>query len=87
MTARFAYFYFMTNDRARVEAVAPAHAQHWRSLQLREFAGGPFSDRAGGLVTFVAADRAEAQRAVDGDPFVQEGLLNEHWLMEWVRER
>jgi hypothetical protein len=35
MTARFAYFYFMTNDRARVDVVAPAHA-HWLKEWVRE---------------------------------------------------
>jgi hypothetical protein len=30
---------------------------------------------------------AEAQRVIDGDPFVQEGPLRECWLKQWTPER
>jgi hypothetical protein len=37
-----------------------------------------------GLITFGAEDDQQAQRAVDTDPFVQEGLLAAHWLKQWT---
>jgi uncharacterized protein YciI len=36
------------------------------------------------LITFDADDAAQAQRAVRGDPFVFEGLVEAHWLKEWT---
>jgi uncharacterized protein YciI len=36
------------------------------------------------LITFEAEDRERARRAVDTDPFVQEGLLEAHWLKQWT---
>ena len=86
MTVRFAYVYFMEDEPERVRAVAPSHAAHWQALGLSGYAGGPFGDRSGGLITFDAEDADEAQRAVDGDPFVREGLVREQWLKEWVPE-
>ena len=45
----------------------------------------PGSDR--GLITFEAADRGEAERAVSADAFVEDGLLDVYWLKEWTPER
>jgi uncharacterized protein YciI len=86
MMRRYAYFYFMKAEPERVRAVAPSHAAHWHGLRLSDYLGGPFSDRRGGLITFQTDDDAEAERAVAGDPFLKEGLLEEHWLKEWVIE-
>jgi uncharacterized protein YciI len=38
------------------------------------------------LITFEAETVEQAQRAVDADPFVQEGLLKAHWLKQWLPE-
>jgi uncharacterized protein YciI len=83
MSQRFAYFYFMVDDPTRVRAVAPAHSEHWRRLQLDGYSGGPFADRSGGLITFETDDRERAESAVAGDPFVREGLLASYWLKPW----
>jgi uncharacterized protein YciI len=83
MSARFAYFYFMVDDPTRVRNVAPEHTEHWHSLNLAEYHGGPFADRSGGLITFVVDDPADADAAVDTDPFVREGLLQRYWLRAW----
>jgi uncharacterized membrane protein len=63
MSVRFAYFYFMTDDRRRVQSVAPQHAAHWRGLNLLDYSGGPFADRTGGLITFVADELTSAEAA------------------------
>lgn len=40
----------------------------------------------GGLITFETADPSAATAAVEGDPFVKEGLLASYWLKEWAPE-
>jgi uncharacterized protein YciI len=81
----FAYFYLMKTDPDGVRLVAPRHASYWRQLGLAHYTGGPFADRTGGLITF-DADDAEAERAVRGDPFVLEGLVEAKWLKRWTAE-
>jgi uncharacterized protein YciI len=83
---RFLYFYFMKDAPDRVRATAQAHATYWRSLELRDYLGGPFADKSGGLITFQADSNAEAVRFVSGDPFVLEDLLGRHWLKQWSLE-
>jgi uncharacterized protein YciI len=68
---RFSYFYFMKEDPERVRAVAPQHVAHWRGLGLREYVGGPFADKSGGLITFEAPSVEAAERHVGNDPFVR----------------
>jgi uncharacterized protein YciI len=83
MSARFAYFYFMADDPGRVMTLAPKHTEHWQDLNLREYRGGPFADRTGGLITFVVDEPTEAEAAVAADPFVRERLLDRYWLKRW----
>jgi hypothetical protein len=83
MTACFVYVYTMAGDPGRIWTVAPLHTAYWHRLSLAGYRGGPFADRSGGLITFVADDRAGAEAAVAGDPFVREGLLERHSLDEW----
>lgn len=86
MSARYAYFYFMRPDGDRIPAVAPEHVTHWHALGLDDYLGGPFEDRSGSLITFRAEDAAQAERAVAGDPFVKDGLLETYWLKRWSPE-
>jgi uncharacterized protein YciI len=57
--------------------------EYWHGLNLKEYRGGPFADLTGGLITFVVDEAGEAASAVEGDPFVREGLLEAFWLREW----
>jgi uncharacterized protein YciI len=86
LSPRYAYFYLMGDEPDRVGATVPRHVAHWRELQLPDYLGGPFADRTGGLISFSADDDQQAQRAVDTDPFVREGLLAAHWLKQWMPE-
>ncbi len=89
MSPRYAYFYLMKDDPG-VGATVPRHVAHWHDLRLRDYLGGPFQDRSGGLITFESADAQTAQEAVRSDPFLEGGLLTSHWLKEWApdeRER
>ena len=54
---------------------------------LRQYLGGPFGDRSGGLITFEAASRDDAERLVAQEPFLREGLLQGHWVKERDIER
>jgi hypothetical protein len=56
--------------RPRVVEVAPKHAAYWQGLDLPGYEGGPFEDRAGGLIVFGceslddARDRGVTSRAI-----------------------
>jgi len=83
---RFAYFYLMRDGDERVRVAVPRHVSYWKELQLGDYAGGPFRDRTGGLITFAAPGRPQAQEIVETDPFVSEDLIESYWLKEWVPE-
>jgi uncharacterized protein YciI len=84
VSPRFAYVYFMKDDPDRIRDTVARHVAHWHQQQLPGYLGGPFEDRTGGLITFQAEDGARARRAVDTDPFLQEGLLEAYWLKQWT---
>ena len=69
-----------------VAAVAPEHAAYWRGLELREYLGGPFADRSGGLISFQIDSHDDAAQLVADDPFVREGLVERSWLKQWKVE-
>jgi hypothetical protein len=71
---RVLYFYLMRDAPDRVRGVAPEHAGYWHALGLRDYLGGPFADRTGGLITFEIASAEEAER---------EELLERRWVKEW----
>jgi uncharacterized protein YciI len=81
---RFLYFYLMRDAPDRVRTTAPKHALYWRELQLSDYLGGPFADRSGGLITFEAESGPAAEALVANDPFLQERLLERHWVKEWL---
>jgi uncharacterized protein YciI len=76
----------MQDDPDRIRATVGRHVAHWQGLELPGYLGGPFQDRTGGLITFEAKNGENAKRAVDADPFLQEGLLEAHWLKQWTPE-
>jgi hypothetical protein len=79
-----AYFYFMQHAPDRVRAAAPRHASYWQRIALANYQGGPFADRSGGLIVFNSESLELAERLVSGDPFLREGLLDQHWIREWL---
>jgi uncharacterized protein YciI len=81
---RFLYFYLMKDAPERVRAAAPKHAAYWRELRLGGYLGGPFADRSGGLITFETDSAAQAEALVANDPFLREGLLERHWVKQWL---
>ena len=83
---RFAYVYFMKPEPDRVRAIAPDHAAYWQQLALRDYRGGPFADRSGGLITFNAESPERAEEVVSEDPFLRERLLERHSVKEWITD-
>jgi uncharacterized protein len=85
-TTRISYLYFMSDAHERIRAVAPDHAEYWRSRRLGGYLGGPFADRSGGLITFDAVTDEEVERLIDDDPFVRNGLIRASWTKRWIVE-
>ena len=79
MAKRYAYFYFMKREPAKIQATVPAHV-------LEGYQGGPFADRSGGLIIFGADNIEEATGVIADEPFVMENLLEEKWIKEWMVE-
>jgi len=65
---RFAYVYFMKPEPDRVRAIAPHHAAYWQQLALRDYRGGPFADRSGGLITCEAESPNAPRNSYRGTP-------------------
>jgi uncharacterized protein YciI len=76
----------MRNTPDAIRQVVPGHAQYWHSRDLLDYMGGPFADRTGGLITFVAASMDDAQQIISDDPFAREELIEQHWIKEWLIE-
>lgn len=83
---RFLYFYFNRNEPEKIRQVVPAHVQYWKSANLKGYMGGPFADRTGGLISFVASSLQEAEQIIGQDPFVLEVLVEQTWIKEWLSE-
>jgi len=83
---RFIYFYFNRNESEKIRRVVPLHVQYWKTSNLKDYMGGPFSDRTGGLISFVASSFEEATAIVQQDPFVLEDMIAEKWIKEWIVE-
>lgn len=83
---RFLYFYLMKDEPDRIRAIAPEHAAYWQRLELNGYLGGPFVDRFGGLITFDVQSLEQAEQLVARDPFLQQDLLQDHWVKEWMVE-
>jgi uncharacterized protein YciI len=83
---RFAYLYFMKDATERISDMVASHVSYWRKQGLPGYLGGPFQDRTGGLIVFQAESAEGAERTVDADPFIREGLLEVYWLKQWTPE-
>jgi hypothetical protein len=84
---RFVYFYFNRNEPEKIRQVVPAHIQYWRAANVKGYMGGPFGDRTGGLISFLAPDLPRATDFILQDPFILEDLILEKWIKEWILEQ
>jgi uncharacterized protein YciI len=83
---QFAFIYFMKREPEKIQSVVPRHVAYWHELNLRNYMGGPFDDRSGGLIIFNSESKERAELLVSSDPFVSEDLLTQSWLKEWIQE-
>ena len=83
---RFVYFYFNRHEPERIRQVVVAHVAYWRTAHLNGYLGGPFGDRTGGLISFLAHSLQEATDIILQDPFIAEDLIAEKWIKEWGPE-
>ncbi|RPJ36842.1 MAG: hypothetical protein EHM35_07450 [Planctomycetaceae bacterium] len=83
---RFVYVYFNRNEPQKIREVVLAHVGYWKTANVKEYTGGPFGDRTGGLITFAAASLQEAADVISQDPFVAEDLIAQKWIKEWIPE-
>ncbi len=69
----------------QVDAVLDAHLAFLKAGYEAGhfFAWGPCEPRQGGLIFIRAADKAEAERLSDGDPFLTEGVAKRE-MIEWA---
>jgi uncharacterized protein YciI len=81
---RFIFCYMMTDDAEAVASTVGAHVAYWKDAKPDGYLGGPFADRSGGVITFLAADRDIAAGLVGLDPFVREGVVRDWWVREWL---
>ena len=83
---RFVYFYFNRHEPEKIRQTVPAHIQYWKNANLKDYSGGPFGDRTGGLISFLASSLEEATEIILQDPFILEDLIEQKWIKEWVVE-
>jgi len=83
MSKRFVFVFSLNGDVTAVRAAVPAHVEYWTRANV-DYLGGRFGDRTGGLLTFGASDLQAASAIIARDPFVQRGLVGEHWTTEWA---
>ena len=81
---RYAFVYFMNDNREQIRESVPRHIEYWEGLALPDYSGGPFTDQSGGLITFSAANLAEAERLISQDPFIIAAVLSEQLLRQWL---
>lgn len=86
MARRFVYFYLNRNEPEKIRQVVPSHVQYWKTANLQGYMGGPFGDRTGGLISFVASNLEEATAIILQDPFLLEDLIADKWIKKWSIE-
>ena len=84
MKKRFVYFYTLKPEPERIQPVVAEHVSYWESLSGRRVRGGTFDNLSGGLMCFDADSIHEARRVVENDPFLHQGLISDHSVLEWV---
>ena len=83
----FVYFYFNRNEPEKIRQVVSAHVQYWNTANVKGYMGGPFGDRTGGLISFVASSLQDATEIILQDQFfIVEDLISEKWIKEWILE-
>ncbi len=77
---------FSTDTEKRLE-IRPKHREYLAQLleQGKLHESGPFTDDAGALIIYEAADEAEARAIIAADPYAGTGIIADNQLREWKR--
>lgn len=86
MTKKIIYFYSMKNDPQKIQTVVPSHVAYWKTMALKNYIGGPFADRSGGLISFETDSLENATKIIEKDPFVINDIIAQKWIKEWLLE-
>ena len=86
MKARYIFFYLLKDKPNKIQDTFMDHINYWMNSGVEEFAGGPFADRTGGLITFVTSSLEEASKVIMQDPFIKIKVIDKKWIKEWVVE-
>ncbi len=78
------FFYTMKNEPEIIKGLVPEHIKYWHDLELTGYRGGPFSDRLGGLITFLSDDIESANKIIYDDPFVKGKALSDMKIKIWI---
>ncbi len=72
-------------DKEKIQAIRPVHRQYLATLKANGqlAASGPFTDDSGALIIYEAANREEAEKLLQGDPFHQNGIFVRWQLRPW----
>lgn len=81
---RIIFFYLMSDNQNEIKQNAPKHMLYWKGKNLDSYEGGPFSDFAGGCITFSSNSMEASKELIMNDPFMINGCLKEYWMKEWM---
>ena len=82
---KFAAVIEYIQDKDKIQSVRLVHRQYLALLKERGqlAVSGPFLDDFGALIVYEAADAAEAEKLLQGDPFHQAGIFVRYVLRPW----
>jgi uncharacterized protein YciI len=82
---KFAAVIEYVHDKDKIAQVRPVHRQYLTTLKQNGqlVVAGPFTDDSGALIVYEAADAAEAEGFLKGDPFHQNGIFVSWVLRPW----
>lgn len=72
-------------DVSLIETHRPPHREYLRGLidQGKLVIAGPFIDNQGGFIVYEAADEAEVESIIKGDPFYAGGVFQTWKIRPW----
>jgi uncharacterized protein len=82
---KFAASIEYTPDKAKIEAVRPAHRKYLTGLLQsgRLAAAGPFTDDSGALIVYEADTQEHAEELLKRDPFHDGGIFVRWTMKPW----
>jgi uncharacterized protein YciI len=76
----------MKREPEKIQQIVPLHVEYWGKYKSKNYLGGPFADRSGGLIIFEAKDINDANNIINNDPFTMNDVLESRWIKEWMPE-